>query len=90
MRLVHLRCMELKNLWDCRPFCQQFIEFFNIKSRVTEFPPTFYSTGILPDSWPNLETGCLVARCKTKQVELAYIESGNGATAMQVSPVNLL
>ena len=27
--------------------------------------------------------------CKTQQVELAYTEWGNGAAAMQVSPVNL-
>ena len=32
----------------------------------------------------------LKVHCKTQQVEPAYIEWGNGAAAMQVSPVNLL
>ena len=32
----------------------------------------------------------ILMHCKTQQVEPAYIEWGNGAAAMQVSPVNLL
>ena len=100
MRFVHLRCMVLKNLGDWRPFCQQSIEFFNIKSRVTELPRTCYSTVILPDSWPNAEkknkmrtcisdcleknTGCLV-----KYQHFCFKLSWIFSKTMQIIPVNL-
>ena len=100
MCLVHLRCMGLKNLGCCQSFCQIFIEFFNIRLRASELPPTCYSTMVLSDPLTNLETknkvwtcisecwdkntGCLVA-----YRHFCFKLTGIFAKTIQITPVNL-